>query len=144
MTEFNHADPALGGATCACNLNPKCKFHHGLKTRGMGWLDDQVVDANGVVWTEITTPEGLVVRQQAANLWLLPELGLIPCSHGSATRPGFGHAGDAPERATTRLEAKHQYRMRQRAANRRLREKAQVAAEAAAAARDALDGEPPF
>lgn len=144
VTEFNRDDPAVGGATCACNLNPKCKFHHGLKTHGMGWLDDQVVDANGVVWTEITTPEGLVVRQQAANLWLLPELGLIPCSHGSATRPGSGHAGDAPERAKTRREAKHQYRMRQRAANRRRRAELEVAAEATAAARDLSDGEPPF
>ncbi|ALG85492.1 DUF222 domain-containing protein [Gordonia phthalatica] len=139
VTEFNHADPAAGGATCACNLNPKCKFHHGLKTHAAGWLDDQIVGADGVIWTEITTPEGLTVRKQAANGWLIPELGLIPCSHGGATRPGSGHAEGAPEpgRARTRLEAKHRYRMRQRAANRRARE-------AAIAAMEAADGEPPF
>lgn len=133
------SDPAAGGATCACNLNPKCKFHHGLKTHAAGWLDDQIVGADGVIWTEITTPEGLTVRKQAANGWLIPELGLIPCSHGGATRPGSGHAEGAPEpgRARTRLEAKHRYRMQQRAANRRARE-------AAIAAMEAADGEPPF
>ena len=139
VTEFNHAEPAAGGATCACNLNPKCKFHHGLKTHAEGWLDDQVVDANGVIWTEVTTPEGLTVRSQAANNWLIPELGLIPCTHEPATRQGIGHAGEGtePQRAITRLEAKHQYRMRQRAANRRARE-------AAIAEMEDADGQPPF
>lgn len=143
VTEFNHAEPGAGGATCVCNLNPKCKFHHGLKTHAAGWLDDQVVDADGVIWNEVTTPEGLTVRQQAANGWLLPELGLIPCTHGSATRPGSGHAGVAPEpeRARTRLEAKHLYRMRRRAANRRVREERDAAL---VAAMDAQYGEPPF
>lgn len=139
VTEFNHADPAGGGATCACNLNPKRKFHHGLKTHAAVWLDDQVVAADGVIWTEVTTPEGLTVRRQAANGWLIPELGLIPCSHGAVTRPGFGHADDAPEpeRARTRLEAKHRYRMQRRAAHRRARE-------ATVAAMEATDGQPPF
>ncbi|MBM7367769.1 DUF222 domain-containing protein [Gordonia hydrophobica] len=144
VTEFNHADPAAGGPTCLCNLSPKCKFHHGLKSHADGWLDDQIVDANGTVWTEITTPEGVTVRQQAANMWLLPEAGLIPCSHPDfavgATRRGFRHAEDAPERSLSRVEAKHQYRMRRRAANRRARE----AQEAQAAAMEAADGQPPF
>ena len=144
VTEFNHADPAAGGATCVCNLNPKCRFHHGLKTHAQGWLDDQVVDANGVFWTEITTPEGLTVRQQAANGWLLPELGLIPCTHGAATRPGAGSVGDGPERSRTRLQAKHDYRMRRRAENRRAREAAEAVAAAERAVREAADGEPPF
>ncbi|WP_244945794.1 hypothetical protein [Gordonia zhaorongruii] len=25
-----------GGPTCVCNLNPKCRFHHGLKPAGTG------------------------------------------------------------------------------------------------------------
>jgi len=112
-----------------------------LKTHAEGWLDDQVVDANGVVWTEVTTPEGVTVRQQAANPWLLPELGLLPCRHDipavAATRPVSGHAGGAPKRTLSRVEAKHRYRRKQRAANRRHRE-------ALAAARDAVDGQPPF
>ncbi|WP_051198861.1 DUF222 domain-containing protein, partial [Gordonia shandongensis] len=79
VTEYNHTDPGSGGPTCACNLNPKCRFHHGLKTHTRGWLDDQITDAHGTVWTEITTPEGITVRRQAANTWLLPELGMLPC-----------------------------------------------------------------
>ncbi|WP_026919230.1 hypothetical protein [Gordonia shandongensis] len=148
VTEYNHADPGSGGPTCACNLNPKCRFHHGLKTHTRGWLDDQIIDAHGIVWTEITTPEGITVRRQAANTWLLPELGLLPCDHSdpttsdpaSATRRTTGHAENAPKRTRTRLEAKHRYRMQQRAINRRHRETDQ-----ALAALDATDdGLPPF
>ncbi|MBM7367543.1 DUF222 domain-containing protein [Gordonia hydrophobica] len=143
VTEFDHTAPAAGGPTCLCNLNPKCTFHHGLKTHADGWLDDQIVDANGVVWTEVTTPEGVTVRLQAANTWLLPELGLIPCSHPDttvSTRAGIGHAEHAPERSSSRVQAKHRYRMQRRAANRRAREEqeAQLAAMADA------DGQPPF
>lgn len=122
VCEFNHTDPSAGGPTCVCNLNPKCRFHHGLKTFVGGWVDDQVVDANGVIWTEVTTPEGFTVRQRALNMRLLPELGHLTCRHPAPTRPGSGHAGVAPERPRTRVEAKHQYRMRRRAANRRARE----------------------
>ena len=32
VAEYNNDDPAVGGPTCPCNLNPKCRFHHGLKT----------------------------------------------------------------------------------------------------------------
>ena len=78
--EFNHDEPAAGGATCPCNLNPKCRFHHLLKTFGTGWVDDQVVDANGVIWTEVTTPTGFTMRSRARNQWLLPDLGLVPCA----------------------------------------------------------------
>ncbi|WP_347956560.1 DUF222 domain-containing protein [Gordonia aichiensis] len=121
VQEFDHADPAAGGPTCWCNLNPKCRFHHGVKTHVSGWLDDQIVDANGVVWTETTTPEGLVVRAQALNSWLLPELGLLSCGHpaASATRPGSCGSSVITEparRPRSRTEAKHRYRMQQRAA----------------------------
>ncbi|WP_040518631.1 DUF222 domain-containing protein [Gordonia neofelifaecis] len=141
VVEFDHVDPSAGGPTCLCNLNPKCRFHHGLKTHAEGWVDDQIVDANGVIWTEVTTPEGMTVRRQALNMWLLPELGHIQCNHGvsfgvsdsSATRPEMRHAESEPERGMTRTQAKHRYRMQMRAANRRRREVAVVA-----------DGEPPF
>ncbi|MGB6245600.1 DUF222 domain-containing protein [Gordonia sp. (in: high G+C Gram-positive bacteria)] len=144
VAEFDHVDPAAGGPTCVCNLNPKCRFHHGLKTHADGWLDDQIVDANGVIWTEVTGPEGITARQRAQNLWLLPELGHMQCRHGqdiagyvvSTTRPESRHAEDEPERARTRTQAKHRYRRRQRAVNRHRRE----AVEAAAVAY----GEPPF
>ncbi|WP_245569725.1 DUF222 domain-containing protein [Gordonia shandongensis] len=148
VTEYNHRDPGSGGPTCACNLNPKCRFHHGLKTHTRGWLDDQVIDAHGTVWTELTTPEGITVRRQAANIWLLPELGLLPCDHNTptvgeptnATRRTTRHAENAPKRTRTRLEAKHRYRMQQRAINRRHRQ-----AEQALAALDSTDdGLPPF
>lgn len=136
VVEFDHVDPAAGGPTCLCNLNPKCRFHHGLKTFGSGWVDDQVVDAAGVLWSEVTTPDGVSVRQQALNLWLLPELGRFQCRHGVSigqSREPPRHAEGEPERARTRTQAKHRYRMQRRAANRRRREAMLVG-----------DGEPPF
>ncbi|MGB3604266.1 MAG: DUF222 domain-containing protein [Gordonia sp. (in: high G+C Gram-positive bacteria)] len=139
VCEYDHDDPAAGGPTCLCNINPKCRFHHGLKTSAEGWLDDQIVDANGVIWTEVTTPEGFTVRQQALNTWLLPEVGLIPCSHPTfgGTRPDSGHVEDGPQRTKSRTKAKHDYRIARRAANRRIREEAE--------ARElAEDGVPPF
>ncbi|MGB6126635.1 MAG: DUF222 domain-containing protein, partial [Gordonia sp. (in: high G+C Gram-positive bacteria)] len=144
VCEYNHDDPAAGGPTCLCNLNPKCRFHHGLKTCAEGWIDDQIVDANGVIWTEVTTPEGFTVRQQALNTWLLPEVGLIPCQHApvgagvvGAPRPESRHAENGPRRAQSRTEAKHAYRMARRAANRRIREEEEARALAE-------EGVPPF
>ncbi|WP_353107672.1 DUF222 domain-containing protein [Gordonia sp. (in: high G+C Gram-positive bacteria)] len=136
VVEYDHDNPAAGGATCPCNLNPKCRFHHGLKTHVAGWVDDQIVDANGVIWTEVTTPEGVTVRSRALNGWLLPELGLLPCRHDDAAGSVRPEAEPEPQRRLTRAAAKHRYRMRIRAANRRngvVRHAAVVAA-----------GEPPF
>ncbi len=118
VTEFNHRNPEAGGPTCYCNLNPKCLFHHQLKTFGDGWLDDQIVDAHGTLWTEVTTPHGITVRTRALNTWLLPNLGLIPCGHGPPTAPGTAEPGNEPTRTLTRTEAKHAYRQRLRARNR--------------------------
>ncbi|MFT3714985.1 MAG: DUF222 domain-containing protein [Gordonia sp. (in: high G+C Gram-positive bacteria)] len=87
VTEWNADDPDAGGPTCLCNLNPKCTFHHLLKTFGEGWIDDQIIDADGTVWTEVTTPEGHTVRSKARNTWLLPDAGLVPCGHPPPTRP---------------------------------------------------------
>ncbi|GAC56643.1 hypothetical protein GOHSU_12_00330 [Gordonia hirsuta DSM 44140 = NBRC 16056] len=118
VTEFNHDHPEAGGATCYCNINPKCLFHHQLKTFGDDWLDDQIVDAHGTVWTEVTTPHGVTVRTRALNTWLFPGLGLIPCGHGPPIAPGPGDPGAEPTRTLTRTEAKHAYRQRLRARNR--------------------------
>ncbi|MBB4135066.1 DUF222 domain-containing protein [Gordonia humi] len=127
VQEYDHADPAAGGPTCPCNLVPRCRFHHGLKTHVRGWVDDLIVDATGVVWTEITTPEGITVRARALNSWLVPELGLLPCSHPGrvvdvdAVDVDAVDVGSGPVRSLTRTRAKHRYRMRIRAANRRAR-----------------------
>jgi len=32
---YDHADPAAGGPTCSCNLQPLCRRHHRLKTTGL-------------------------------------------------------------------------------------------------------------
>ncbi|MFT4086442.1 MAG: DUF222 domain-containing protein [Gordonia sp. (in: high G+C Gram-positive bacteria)] len=119
VTEFNHRDPASGGATCWCNLNPKCVFHHMVKTFGEGWLDDQIVDANGQIWTEVTTPYGRTHRTRAANTWLLPNLGLLPCRHGPPIAPGEVDRSAEPVRSRTRTDAKHAHRQRLRAQNRK-------------------------
>ncbi|MFT4086939.1 MAG: DUF222 domain-containing protein [Gordonia sp. (in: high G+C Gram-positive bacteria)] len=121
VAEFNHRDPASGGATCWCNMNPKCVFHHMVKTFGEGWLDDQIVDANGEVWTEVTTPLGRTHRMRAANTWLLPSLGLLPCRHGPPMEPGEVDRSREPVRSRTRTQAKHAYRQQLRAQNRKNR-----------------------
>ncbi|WP_341267340.1 HNH endonuclease signature motif containing protein [Gordonia malaquae] len=117
VTEFNHDRPAAGGPTCPCNLGPKCRFHHLVKTHVDGWLDDQITDANGVIWTETTTPSGHTIRARARNYWLLPGLGLLPCRHGAPTDPGID-TSEAPTRSKTRTQAKHAYRMRLRSRRR--------------------------
>ena len=127
VCEFDRARPEDGGHTCHCNLNPKCRFHHGLKTHDTGWLDDQIVDAHGVIWTEVVTPEGHVIRGMAPNTWLIPELGSIPCRHGPARAVAARTAGDEPRRPMTRTQARHRYRMAMRAANRRAREQRRAA-----------------
>lgn len=142
VCEFDHERPAAGGATCVCNLNPKCRFHHLCKTFAPGWVDDQVVDANGVIWTEVTAPSGYSVRSRARNHWLLPDLGMVPCRHGEPDPHAAGTAdrGDQPERSRTRTQAKHAYRMQ-------IRSRRRYAQACAAAARHAAfveDGPPPF
>ncbi|WP_347954606.1 HNH endonuclease signature motif containing protein [Gordonia aichiensis] len=137
VVEFNHAEPAAGGATCPCNLNPKCRHHHLIKTHCAGWIDEQFIDAASGVWTEVTTPEGITVRQRALNNWLLPEIGQMQCRHGAVIEPGTADPADEPQRSETRLAAKHRYRRQMRSANRRARE-------AREAATDAYWGEPSF
>lgn len=142
VCEFDHDRPDAGGPTCHCNLNPKCTFHHLLKTFGEGWVDDQIIDANGVIWTEVTTPEGFTVRSKALNTWLLPDLGLVPCAHPPTVAPGAMAPAREPMRVATRTQRKHEYRMRLRARNRRAAEKFGGTRSAAADFDDDLP--PPF
>ncbi len=118
VTEYNHADPESGGATCPCNLAPKCRFHHLVKTFVDGWLDDQIVDANGIIWVETVTPSGQSVRTRARNQWLVPELGLLPCRHGAPVEPGTPDLSEPPQRSATRAATKRAYRMRLRSQRR--------------------------
>lgn len=140
VCEFNHDDPSAGGATCLCNLNPKCRFHHLCKTFGEGWIDDQITDANGVIWTEITSPTGYTVRSRARNHWLVPGLGLVPCSHGTPSAPGAVDHGDQPMRSRSRTTAKHAYRNRIRSHRRYV----QACADAARKVEFESAGPPPF
>ncbi len=50
---FNHADPREGGSTTVVNLDPKCRWHHLLKTHGH-WLTSRKPDGS----TTLTAPTG--------------------------------------------------------------------------------------
>ncbi|MBB4137825.1 hypothetical protein BKA16_004377 [Gordonia humi] len=138
VVEFNHEDPAAGGATCPCNLNSKCRLHHLYKTFADGWIDDQIIDANGVIWSEVTTPTGYTVRSRARNMWLLPEVGSVPCRHGEPVAPGVVDDADQPSRSRSRTKAKHAYRMQIRSRRRYV-----TACEATARAADLDSAAPP-
>ncbi|MBM7369111.1 hypothetical protein [Gordonia hydrophobica] len=86
-----------------------------------------------------TTSSRITNRQQALKTWLLPEIGHLQCRHGVPVAPGEPR-GDEPQRSRIRVEAKHRYRTRVRAANRRAR----IAEAASLAAEFAGYGEPPF
>lgn len=151
VEEFNQLCPEQGGPTCVCNLNPKCRWHHLLKTHGRTkivdgsvgaeagwrveswWLDDQFVDENGDYWTSTTTPEGYTVSQKALNQWLFPGLRRLRCRHlADGARTSTPSTERGPVRARTRTEAKHAWRKARRARNRRLDEY------------DAVHNPPPF
>jgi hypothetical protein len=51
--DLDHTDPYPGGATCQCNLNPKCRRHHRTK-QAPGWKVTQPTPGTAV-WT---TPSG--------------------------------------------------------------------------------------
>ncbi|GEE03172.1 hypothetical protein nbrc107696_36180 [Gordonia spumicola] len=144
VTEFNHHRPEAGGATCPCNLGPKCRLHHLIKTFVDGWLDMQVTDANGVIWTETITPSGHSVRARARNHWLLPGLGLLPCRHGAPVEPGVVDPADAPVRGQSRTAAKHAYRMRLRSRRRYAVACVQAAEAVRKAELECYGTEPPF
>lgn len=130
VTEFAATGPGQAGPTCLCNVNPKCRFHHLVKTHCDAWADDQYTDADGTPWTSITTPEGVTVAQPARTQWLFPRLRNRVCGHVVAH---VDDPGDDPGRRRTRTENKHARRLALRAAARREREAAW-----------GVTGEPPF
>ncbi|UQE73274.1 HNH endonuclease [Gordonia sp. PP30] len=146
--EFNQICPASGGPTCLCNIGPKCKRHHLLKTflgaanPEDGWVDEQWIDQQGVVWTAITL-HGTTSETRAENQWLLPQFTGVRCAHQAQAPPEPPPPGPARSdgaggnvtggglRAATAY--KHAWRRAERARLRRARERA-----------DAAYGPPPF
>ena len=162
VAEFDNICPDRGGPTCICNLLPKCRFHHLMKTNLEGFVDELWIDADGRYHSAVTTPGGQTVEALAPNQWLMPRLAQLRCRHqlaeGSAIGTTTGSVADpSVQRASglTRTEAKHARRRAERNANRdrRLAEEAKLtkkqvdAREAGRAAmRLVLDpeSEPPF
>ncbi|MCK0440467.1 HNH endonuclease [Gordonia alkaliphila] len=155
VAEFDNICPSQGGPTCVCNLLPKCRFHHLMKTHLTGFLDELWIDENGRYHSSVTTPGGITVELLAPNQWLFPQLADLRCRHQLAQQAATGTAtsslADGPQRSRTRAAAKHARRRAQRTANyeeRAAERTRQVAAEEAAtwaeydAAREL--GEPPF
>ncbi|MFZ2511551.1 MAG: DUF222 domain-containing protein [Gordonia sp. (in: high G+C Gram-positive bacteria)] len=151
---------AQGGPTCLCNLLPKCRFHHLVKTNLEGFVDELWIDADGRYHSAMTTPGGLTVEMLAPNQWLLPSLTGLRCTHQQAdlrsVSSGEGtSAEDAPRRVQTRTQAKHARRRAERKANQAARtacDAKEAAKKAAAnAQREAAQnryedsaGDPPF
>ena len=67
VTEYDHTDPARGGATSSENLNAKCRPSHLFKTHG-DWVDVQYRDDDGRLVTEYETPEGVTLPGDAETL----------------------------------------------------------------------------
>ncbi|MFC0314216.1 DUF222 domain-containing protein [Gordonia phosphorivorans] len=58
VAEFDNVHPELGGPTCVCNLLPKCRYHHLVKTNLESFVDDLWIDSNGRYHSSVTTPLG--------------------------------------------------------------------------------------
>ena len=159
VAEYDNICPSNGGPTCMCNLLPKCRFHHLMKTHLTGFLDDLWIDDDGRYHSSVTTPGGITVQLLAPNQWLFPQLADLRCRHQIAQQTATGTATsgleDGPQRPRTRTAAKHARRRAERTANheQRLADHArQVAGEedAAWAEHDAFlryvddAGDPPF
>ncbi|MFT3663338.1 MAG: DUF222 domain-containing protein [Gordonia sp. (in: high G+C Gram-positive bacteria)] len=153
VEEFDALCPASGGPTCLCNLGPKCLRHHQLKTHlgatvpDDGWVDDQWIDADGVVWTSVTLRHGTTFQVRAPNQWLFSGTRGLRCPHehehehergpthgtGSERGPGPGN-GRAPRGGRRAATAdKHAWRKAERARRRRERDRVRR-----------RDGPPPF
>ncbi|MET9328639.1 DUF222 domain-containing protein [Tsukamurella sp. NPDC003166] len=107
--EYDHLDPARGGATTADNGQPLCVPHHQLKTAGI-WVDSHLADGR-ILWTG---PNGrrVVVDPSGTILGLFPDLTRITWTNPSAApskprRPG----------GPTRLQREHERRERIRDRN---------------------------
>lgn len=130
VQEFDQLFPHRGGPTCLCNLAPKCRYHHLMKTYLDGFLDDLWLGTDGRYRMSTTVPGGLTRETVAPNHWLLPQLDRLRCRHrldDRPTPPAATAAGDpGPQRRRTRTEAKHSRRRAERARNRRERELAET------------------
>ena len=124
VTEYDHTDPARGGATSSENLNAKCRPSHLLKTHG-DWVDVQYRDEDGRLVTEYETPEGVTLPGDAETLEdTFPNLRRIRFEQ-AAQAPPTPHiiaSADNSERTTSRLDAKLARRRQERARNRKARE----------------------
>ncbi|MET9326768.1 DUF222 domain-containing protein [Tsukamurella sp. NPDC003166] len=148
--EFDHDDPAAGGATTvagkgtAGNLVPLCGFHHRIKTE-TGWLSDLLPDGT-VEWRHPaggvhTVPPG-TARELLPGLeqiiWDAPD----PASPKSKSPDGLTTAAKRRAKARKALRAENQVlreehrQHRAAAAERRAREQERAEAEAAGKAYD--------
>ncbi|WP_354560580.1 MULTISPECIES: HNH endonuclease signature motif containing protein [Gordonia] len=124
VAEYDHADPARGGATSSENINAKCRPGHLLKTYG-DWVDEQYRDEDGRLVTEYTTPEGVILYGDAETLEdTFPNLRRIRFEQAAQAPPSprVIAPADNPERTHNRLDAKLARRRNERARNRRARE----------------------
>ncbi|MFC0315933.1 DUF222 domain-containing protein [Gordonia phosphorivorans] len=121
VAEFDNVRPDLGGPTCVCNLLPKCRYHHLVKTNLEGFVDDLWIDSSGRYHSSVTTPMGQTVEVLAPNQWLIPRLADLRCTHQlagqHATGIASGTVAEGPQRARTRTAAKHARRRAERRAN---------------------------
>ncbi len=118
--------PARGmavGPTCPCNLLPKCRYHHLMKTFLDGFLDELWIDADGRYRSAMTL-HGITTSTAAPNQWLFPTLALLRCRHenGHIGRPPPNIWHEGPDRVRTRVRDKHARRRAERQRNRRARE----------------------
>ncbi|WJG14139.1 DUF222 domain-containing protein [Gordonia sp. Swx-4] len=134
VTEYDHTNPAQGGATASENLNAKCRFGHLHKTFG-DWIDVQYRDDDGHLVTEYRTSEGFVIPGDAENLEdSFPNLRRIRYEQPPQAPPTPRViTGDDTPPTSNRLAHKHARRRAERARNLRERER-----------REAADGPPPF
>ena len=74
INPFHHDDPSLGGLTIVSNLQPVCKAHHQLKTKGL-WTCRRV--KSGVLWI---SPNGLtrITRAGPNPANVLPNVDRLP------------------------------------------------------------------
>ena len=134
VTEYDHTNPAQGGATASENLNAKCRLGHLHKTFG-DWTDLQYRDDDGRLVTEYRTPEGFVILGDAETLEdHFPNLRRIRYEQPPQAPPTPRViTGDDTPPTSNRLAQKHARRRAERARNNRERER-----------REAEDGPPPF
>ncbi|WP_171011692.1 HNH endonuclease signature motif containing protein, partial [Gordonia sp. ALPHA1B1] len=140
VIEYDHTDPARGGATSSENLNAKCRPSHLFKTHG-DWVDVQYRDDDGRLVTEYETPEGVTLPGDAETLEdTFPNLRRIRFEQAAQAPPTPRViTTDNPERTHSRLDAKLARRRQERARNKKRRE-----AELEADRRDFLENPPPF